>query len=115
MEKDRLTPEIETALYRIVQEALNNVAKHARAGRVYILLERLTNSVSLIVEDDGVGFDQQKVEDVGNGNSGFGLIGMRERAALVGGTLVIESHPGKGVSVFVRIPATPAPDGGETS
>ncbi|HEV2802726.1 MAG TPA: PAS domain S-box protein [Pyrinomonadaceae bacterium] len=115
MEKDRLTPETETALYRIVQEALNNVAKHARAGHVVILLERRSDSVSLIVEDDGVGFDQQKVQDAGKGNGGFGLIGMRERAALVGGTLVIESHPGKGVSVFVRIPAPPAPDGGERS
>lgn len=113
MERDRLTPEIETTLYRIVQEALNNVAKHARAGKVDIILERRADSVSLIIEDNGVGFDPQQISGANNG--GFGLIGIRERAALVGGTVEIESHPGTGVSVFVRIPAPQVTNRGEPS
>ncbi len=111
MEKDRLTPEIETTLYRIVQEALNNVAKHARAGKVDILLERRADSVSLIIEDNGVGFDPAKIHGAGNG--GFGLTGMRERAALASGTVVIEARPGKGVTVIARIPAPHVTSGGE--
>jgi PAS domain S-box/PAS domain S-box/PAS domain S-box/PAS domain S-box len=111
MEKDRLTPEIETTLYRIVQEALNNVAKHARASKVDILIERRADSVSLIVEDNGVGFDPAKIHGAGNG--GFGLTGMRERAALASGTVVIEARPGKGVTVIARIPAPHVTSGGE--
>lgn len=111
MEKDRLTSEIETTLYRIVQEALNNVAKHARAGKVDILLERRADSVSLIIEDNGVGFDPAKIHGAGNG--GFGLTGMRERAALASGTVVIEARPGKGVTVIARIPAPHVTSGGE--
>lgn len=111
MEKDRLTPEIETTLYRIVQEALNNVAKHARAGKVDVLIERRADSVSLIIEDNGVGFDPAKIHGAGNG--GFGLTGMRERAALASGTVVIEARPGKGVTVIARIPAPHVTSGGE--
>lgn len=107
MERDRLTPEIETTLYRIAQEALNNIAKHARATTVGIILERSTDHVSLIIEDNGVGFNPDDIS--GRGNGGFGLTGMRERAALLGGTVIIESHPGNGATVFVRIPAPPAP------
>lgn len=105
MERERLTPESETMLYRIAQEALNNIAKHARAGNVGIILERNTDHVSLIIEDDGVGFDSDEVSSRGNGE--FGLMGMRERAALVGGTVEIESRPGHGATVFVRIPTLP--------
>jgi DNA-binding NarL/FixJ family response regulator len=94
MEKDRLTNEIETVLYRIMQESLNNIAKHAGAENVDILLERRNNHISLIVEDDGVGFEAEQA--FGAGREGLGLIGMRERAALVGGTLEIESSLGNG-------------------
>jgi PAS domain S-box-containing protein len=111
MDKDRLTPEIETALYRIGQEALNNIAKHAQATHVAIVLERRADQVSLIIEDDGVGFDLQRV--FGMDDKGVGLIGMRERAALVGGTIEIESQPGIGVTVVVRIPVPPSPQTGE--
>jgi PAS domain S-box-containing protein len=109
MEKDRIAPEIETTLYRIAQEALNNVAKHARATKVDMILERQPEQVSLIVEDNGVGFDPQE----GLGNGELGLIGMRERASLVGGTIEIESNPGSGATIFVRIPVTKVPDGEE--
>jgi PAS domain S-box-containing protein len=110
MEKDRLTLEIETALYRIAQEALNNIVKHARATNVDIILERRVEEVSLIVEDDGVGFDTEEVSGAVNG--GLGLTGMRERTSLVGGAVEIESRLGDGVTVFVRIPAPKVPNGG---
>jgi signal transduction histidine kinase len=112
MDKERLTPEVETALYRIAQEALNNVAKHAQAASIAVVLERRAHQVSLIVEDDGVGFDAQQVFD-GEGK-GLGLIGMRERAALFGGTVEIESQPNVGTTVAVRIPVPPAPETEET-
>ena len=101
---DRLGSEIETTLYRIAQEALNNIAKHARAGHVEIILERRQNHVSLVVEDDGVGFDLGGVDA---DRRGFGLLGMQERAALVGATLHIESAPGEGTTILVRMPTTP--------
>jgi PAS domain S-box-containing protein len=111
MDKNRLTPEVETALYRIAQEALNNVAKHAEAKNVAVVLERRADQVSLIIEDDGVGFDLQQV--LGADDKGLGLIGMRERAALIGGTVEIESQPDEGATVVVRI-AAPPPETGET-
>ena len=101
---DRLGSEIETTLYRIAQEALNNIAKHASAGNVEIILERRQNHVSLVVEDDGVGFDLGGVDA---DRRGFGLLGMQERAALVGATLHIESAPGEGTTILVRMPTTP--------
>jgi len=103
---ERLTPEAETMMYRLAQEALNNVAKHARANHVDIVLERSAAHVALIVEDNGVGFDASSAETVGEG---LGLIGMRERAALVGADLQIESTPGRGTTVILRAPvAAPA-------
>jgi two-component system CheB/CheR fusion protein len=105
LDEQRLGPEIETCLYRITQEALNNVFKHARAGRVDVLLERRDGQVVLIVEDDGVGFEPgtmlRRRED-----RGMGLIGMRERAALAGGKLEIESEIDKGTTIFVWVPLT---------
>ncbi len=112
MDKNRLTPEIETALYRIAQEALNNVAKHAEAKNVAVVLERRADQVSLIIEDDGVGFDLQQV--LGADDKGLGLIGMRERAALIGGTVEIESQPDEGATVVARIAAPHATETGET-
>jgi signal transduction histidine kinase len=103
---ERLPAEVETALYRIVQEALNNVAKHAKAASVSIILDRQPGHVSLIVEDQGEGFDVEQV--LGMKNKGLGLAGIRERAALVGGTVEIESQPGSGTTLIVRVPdATP--------
>jgi PAS domain S-box-containing protein len=99
---ERLSSEIETTLYRIAQEALNNIAKHARAEHVEIILERRADHVSLVVEDDGVGFDPGAVATPGHG---FGLLGMQERAAMVGATLEIESAVGEGTTILVRMPA----------
>jgi PAS domain S-box-containing protein len=101
--RERLSPETETNLYRIMQEALNNTMKYAQAKHVDVLLERRENQVVLIVEDDGVGFNPNK-EASADGDKGMGLIGMRERAALVGGSLQIESKPKAGTTIFVRTP-----------
>jgi signal transduction histidine kinase len=110
---DRLASEAETTLYRIAQEALTNVAKHARAQRVDVLLERQADSVLLIVEDDGVGFDANPAREEGAAEPGFGLLGMQERAALVGATVEIESTAGKGTTVFLRMAI--APDSSDTN
>jgi two-component system CheB/CheR fusion protein len=101
--EDRLAPEIEINLYRIAQEALNNVNKHARAKYVDVIFERRDDSTLLIIEDDGAGFD---LNDESLAQRGVGLIGMRERAALIGGTIEIESAPDKGTTIFARVPAS---------
>ena len=100
LEAGGLSIDMETALYRIVQEALNNVAKHSQARNVAILLEQSTDRVSLIVEDDGVGFNAEQRFQARR----FGVTGMRERTALLAGTFDIESSPGHGTAVAVRIP-----------
>jgi PAS domain S-box-containing protein len=101
---DRLASEAETTLYRVAQEALTNVARHSRATRVEVLLERQADSVLLIVEDNGVGFDTGKeAAEKETPDDGFGLLGMHERAALVGATVEIESTPGKGTTVYLRM------------
>jgi len=97
---DRLPPEVETNLYRITQEALNNVQKHAQACKAGVILERRDGQVTLIVEDDGKGFDP----DEKGGGVSMGLINMSERAALIDGRLEIESAPGAGATIFVRVP-----------
>jgi signal transduction histidine kinase len=99
---ERLPGEIETAIYRIVQESLTNIARYACAKSASVLLERRGGDVVAIVEDDGQGFDiAQKFN-----NRQMGLAGMRERAELLNGNLTIESRPGQGVSIHVQIPIT---------
>ena len=102
---ERLPGEIETALYRIVQEALTNIARHAQAKSASILIEKHGETVRAIVEDDGVGFDVS----TNQGERHLGLLGMRERAELLGGTLTIESTPERGTSVFIEIPLVAQP------
>ena len=100
---ERLSGEIETALYRIVQEALTNIARHAQAKSASIMIEKHGDTVRAIVEDDGTGFDAS----VNHGERHLGLLGMRERAELLGGTLTIESAPERGTSIFIETPLTP--------
>jgi len=100
-----LLPEIEINLYRIGQEALNNTCKYAKANKASVLLERRDGTISLIIEDDGVGFDPSGKAIPTGKDRGMGLLGMKERAELVGGTIEIESLPGKGTSIYVRVPA----------
>lgn len=110
----RLSPESETELYRIMQEALTNVAKHAHASHVSVILEQRSDVVRLIIEDDGVGFNVVRSE-TGSGGP-CGLVSMRERAALLGGTLDIESSATCGTALVARIPCSRAmkpPEGNE--
>jgi signal transduction histidine kinase len=103
IDRRRLPPAVETALYRTAQEALTNVLKHARAGRVSLIVERRADHVLAIVEDDGRGFDVKAVMSAPDVGARLGLLAMQERVALVGGTLEIESGAG-GTSLFVQIP-----------
>ncbi|HEX7313808.1 MAG TPA: PAS domain S-box protein [Pyrinomonadaceae bacterium] len=107
----RLPPEVETCLYRIAQEALNNVYKHAQAARVSVVLERRDGNAVLVVEDDGVGFDAADAA-TWRGDRGIGLVGMRERVAPLGGSVEFESEPGKGTTIFARVPAQPKQERG---
>ena len=97
---ERLPGGVETAIYRIVQEALTNIARHAQAHSASILIERHADVVRAIVEDDGVGFDLR----TNAGERHFGLLGMQERAELLNGTLTIESGTERGTSIFIEIP-----------
>ncbi|HEV7566541.1 MAG TPA: GAF domain-containing protein [Microbacteriaceae bacterium] len=96
---ERLQPEVETTLYRIVQEALTNIAKHAGARRVSVLLVRRPGLVNALIEDDGHGFGPDE-----EAQGGIGLAGMRERLALLDGRLTIESGPGTGTSLVAEVP-----------
>jgi len=95
---ERLPEEVETALYRITQEALTNVVKHAQASRVSIVLTRRERSVSALIEDDGKGLQGE-----GEGE-GLGLLGMSERLALLDGRLTIESKEGVGTTIAAEVP-----------
>jgi signal transduction histidine kinase len=97
--RGRLPTEVETTVYRVVQEALTNIAKHAQATAVGVAVSQVGEAVSVVVEDNGLGFDQAALP-----KGRLGLLGMRERVELVGGTIDIESNPGAGTTVMVHIP-----------
>jgi signal transduction histidine kinase len=99
---DRLPGDVETALYRIVQEGLANISRHAKANNVSLLIERRNSEVVAIIEDDGVGFNSNKSPEDGC----LGLLGIRERAELLQGNLTIESRDREGSSIFVTIPVS---------
>ena len=99
----RLPPETEEALFRIVQEALNNAVKHAQIDRAEVRLRLRHESVSLLIGDSGVGFDPTSV---GSGTSHLGLTSMRERVRALGGTIEIESQPGAGTHIKIEVPLT---------
>jgi signal transduction histidine kinase len=96
---ERLPREVETAIYRIVQESLTNVAKHAHAERVSVFLTRTDGRVKAVIEDDGRGFDPSAPD-----GGGIGLVGMRERIELLDGTLIVESSATSGTTVAVEVP-----------
>jgi signal transduction histidine kinase len=110
-EADRLDEDSAIALFRIVQESLTNIVRHAAATRVSIAIRRAGDGLRLIVEDNGKGFDQDGVDRVRQ----FGLLGMAERVAALGGDLDLDSAPGKGTRVAVTLPrlaahlASPSP------
>jgi signal transduction histidine kinase len=107
-EGKRLPTHIESNLYRITQEALNNVVKHAGATHVSVLLERRADEALLIVEDNGRGFDVEKARTARSRHAGMGLVGMEERSALIGANLQFEAAPGKGSTLFIRVPLSSA-------
>jgi len=104
LDDSRLPPPLETAVYRVVQEALTNVQRHAAAKRVSVVVRRLDEVLSVVVEDDGRGFNPEEVD-----NTRLGIVGMRERVVMFGGTLEVDSAPDRGTVVVVRIPFTEEP------
>lgn len=102
--RGRLSPELESAIYRLVQEGLNNVVKHADASSVSLRVVERTDFVEVAVADDGTGFDP------GDTDGGFGLVGMRERVSLAGGSLTIDSEIGRGTELRARLPVSFTPD-----
>ena len=102
-EADQLSSDQRTVIYRIVKEALTNVAQHAHASQVNVDLCKSVDTVQLKISDNGQAFDVKRVLNVKH-NKRLGLIGMRERAEMVGGTFTIESTPGKGTTVLAQIP-----------
>src|SRR5205085_10592966 len=94
----RFSNEASLAFYRIAQETLNNAAKHAHPTRIEVVLKADANSVLMVIDDDGIGFDASSWTTA---TDGIGLGSMRERAALIGATLEIESAPGRGTSVYL--------------
>ena len=102
--KKRLPPEIETALYRIVQESLTNVARHAQANKVLLRLDRQPKAVTVSIEDDGRGFDLEELQTSKAAPQSLGLSGMKDRISLLGGRLDIHTKPGEGTRIEIEIP-----------
>ncbi|HEY6637876.1 MAG TPA: PAS domain S-box protein [Solirubrobacterales bacterium] len=102
--EERPAPLLETAVYRLVQEALNNVSKHSQAQRAELKVRELPSQIEIEISDDGLGFEPNLVRE------GFGLVGMRERATLLGGTLRVDSTPGSGTTISADIPLGPPSD-----
>jgi signal transduction histidine kinase len=96
--EERPAPLLETAVYRLVQEALNNVSKHSQAQHAELRVRELASQIEIEISDDGLGFEPNMVRE------GFGLVGMRERATLLGGTLRVDSAPGSGTTISAEIP-----------
>ena len=98
----QFSPPVETAIYRIVQESLNNTAKHSRAKSVYILADYKNEGFHLVIADDGLGFDLDS--DIDMQKTQMGLFGMKERAQSIHGKLVVHSQLGQGTQISLDIP-----------
>jgi signal transduction histidine kinase len=103
-----LTPEARIAVYRVVQEALANIERHAMADTVLVACNVSPTELTIEVEDDGTGFDPEEVRQPRENGQGLGLLGMRERLSLLGGTCTVESQPGQGTRVLIRLPLVQA-------
>jgi len=103
-DEGRATGPVATAVFRIVQEAVSNIARHSQAKNAKISLEFRKSEVRVLVDDDGRGFDLRSLEPPQDSGRGLGLLGMRERAELFGGSVEIESSPGNGTRIRVRVP-----------
>jgi signal transduction histidine kinase len=112
----RLSPEIETALFRVMQEAIHNIGRHAAARNVEIRLELEDHTAIISIKDDGIGFDltelslttlrdlESKDASLSNNARGLGISGMQERIKLLGGELDIDTAPGSGTHIYIRVP-----------
>ena len=103
----RLPPQTEIALFRVFQEALTNIIKHARAHKARVSLNFRQKSLKIKIEDDGIGFNAKEVMTPGRKTRGLGLLGMKERVELIRGTLDIKSLPGEGTAITVEVPYDP--------
>jgi signal transduction histidine kinase len=108
--ESRPAAEVETVVYRVIQEALTNVLKHARARNVSVVLEQRSNRLRVVIEDDGIGFHPEEISEQGSRSmrSQLGLSGIRERLSFIGGSLHLESAPGGGTAVFLEVPLAPS-------
>ena len=104
--KDRLPPTVDTALFRIVQEAMTNIVRHAQATQVTVRLVREGNTVALQVSDNGQGFDPQALQPSDLHGQGLGLRGMQERASILGGDFQMQTAVGKGTVITIRVPVS---------
>ena len=104
IENRRFAPAVESAIYRVLQEAVRHVVKHADATRAGVILEGTATELRLIVEDDGKGFDLDSQRPPLAPSSRLGLLGMREHLALVGGRMEIETAPGRGTTLLIHVP-----------
>jgi signal transduction histidine kinase len=100
----RFDPQVETVCYRIVQEGLTNIVRHAQASVAGVVVSRHEGCLTLIIEDDGAGFDTTAIPTDAEQRDHLGLRGMRERLSLIGGSLVVESAAGHGTNLYIRIP-----------
>jgi signal transduction histidine kinase len=107
-----LSPNLRVVFFRIAQEAITNTVRHANANQVELVLSVTNTHAKLVVQDDGLGFDVGTTLQAGNGRPCWGLLGMMERAELVGGTCQIDSQPGKGTRVEVGVELSPEMDAG---
>jgi len=102
--EQRLPPKMETAIYRVIQESLTNVARHTQANKVLLRLEQRPAAVTVRIEDDGRGFDVEDLQTTKAPLQGLGLAGMTERISLLGGRLELHSKPGEGTRIDIEIP-----------
>ncbi len=108
----RLPPSLEIALFRVVQEAFNNITRHAHASKATVSVHFKKDSIKVRVKDNGTGFDVQEAISSKDGSRGLGLLGMRERVELINGSLVIKSGPGQGTEITIDVPLTGGVDDG---
>jgi two-component system sensor histidine kinase UhpB len=103
-ETRRLAPEVETAIFRVMQEAIGNISRHAAARNVSIVYGMDHEQVCVCVEDDGIGFDPLELSITPDSMRGLGLLGMQERLELLGGDLEVQSSPGSGTRLNIHMP-----------
>jgi signal transduction histidine kinase len=106
LEEEDIPDDLKIVLFRVMQEAFHNIAKHGKAQRVCLTLGKAGGRIELVIEDDGRGFDPEAVASGHNAGSGFGLTGMKERTELSGGSFSIHSRIGKGTTVRASWPST---------